>query len=91
VTWEIVLGLAELVALIAMFVTWATKRAKTDADTAAALRELASALKEFKSQSNEAHKEMWVAIDENTHEIARHEKWIVRHDARKGIVEEDLK
>lgn len=90
-TWEIVLGLAELVALIAMFATWATKRAKTDADTAAALRELASALKEFKSQSNEAHKEMWTAIDENTHEIARHEKWIVRHDARRGIVEEDLK
>lgn len=34
---------------------------------------------------------MWVAIDDNTHNIREHEKWIVRHDARKGIVEEDLK
>lgn len=90
-TWEIVLGLAQLVTLITVFTKWSASRAKIDAENAAALRELASALKEFKSQSNEAHKEMWVAIDENTHEIARHEKWIVRHDARKGIVEEDLK
>lgn len=90
-TWELFLGIAELVAFIALFTSWSAKRAKIDAENAAAQRELASALKEFKSQSNEAHKEMWTAIDENTHEIARHEKWIVRHDARKGIVEEDLK
>jgi hypothetical protein len=91
VTWELVLGLAELVAFIAVFAKWSASRAKIDAENAAALRELASALKEFKSQSNEAHKEMWVAIDDNTHNIREHEKWIVRHDARKGIVEEDLK
>lgn len=89
-TWEIVLGLAELVAFVAMFVAWATKRAKTDADTAAALRELASALKEFKSQSNEAHKEMWTAIDDNTHNIREHEKWIGQHDLIHNI-KEDLK
>ena len=90
-TWEIVLGFAELLALIGVFVAWSSKRAKTDAEMAAAQRELASALKDFKSQSTEAHREMWTAIDENTHEIAKHEKWIVRHDARKEIIEEDLK
>ena len=87
-TWELFLGLAELVAFVAK---WSASRAKTDAETAAALRELAGALKEFKSQSNEAHKEMWGAIDSNTDEIRRHEKWIVRHDARENRTEDDAK
>jgi hypothetical protein len=91
VTLEQVLKLVELVSIL--YAVWrvSAQRAKIDAETAAAQRELASALKEFKSQSNEAHKEMWTAIDDNTHNIREHEKWIVRHDARKGIVEEDLK
>ena len=55
-SWEIVLGIAELAVFIKLFVTWSASRAKTDAETASALRELAEALKEFKSQSNEAHK-----------------------------------
>ena len=90
-SWEIVLGIAELAAFIAVFAKWSASRAKTDAETAAALRELAGALKEFKSQSNEAHKEMWSAIDVNAHEIQRHEKWIVRHDAREERTEDDAK
>ena len=87
-TWELVLGLAELVAFIAVFARWSATRAKIDAENAAALRELAGALKEFKSQSNEAHKEMWTAIDENTHEIRAHEKWIGQHDLIHNIKEE---
>jgi hypothetical protein len=90
-TWDVFLGLAELVAFIAVFAKWSASRAKTDAETAAALRELAGALKEFKNQSNEAHKEMWGAIDNNTQDIMRHEKWIVRHDARENRTEEDGK
>lgn len=90
-TWELFLGLAELVTFIALFAKWSASRAKTDAETAAALRELAGALKEFKSQSNEAHKEMWGAIDENANEIKRHEIWIVRHDERENRTEEDGK
>lgn len=90
-TWELFLGLAELVAFIAVFAKWSASRAKIDTENAAALRELASALKEFKSQSNEAHKEMWTAIDDNAHEIQRHERWIVRHDAREERTEDDAK
>lgn len=90
-TWELFLGLAELVAFISVFAKWSASRAKIDTENAAALRELASALKEFKSQSNEAHKEMWTAIDDNAHEIQRHERWIVRHDAREDRTEDDVK
>ena len=90
-TWELFLGIAELVAFIALFTSWSAKRAKIDAENAAAQRELASALKEFKSQSTEAHKEMWGAIDENANDIKRHEKWIVRHDARENRTEDDAK
>ena len=90
-TWELFLGIAELVAFIALFTSWSAKRAKIDAENAAALREMAGALKEFKSQSNEAHKEMWTAIDGNTHEIQQHERWIVRHDARENRTEDDAK
>jgi hypothetical protein len=90
-TWELVLGLAELVAFIAVFAKWSATRAKIDAENAAALRELASALKEFKSQSNEAHKEMWGAIDSNTHEIQKHEKWIGQHDLIHDLTKEEKK
>ena len=41
-TWELVLGLAELVAFIAVFAKWSATRAKIDAENAAALRELAA-------------------------------------------------
>lgn len=90
-TWELFLGLAELVAFISVFAKWSASRAKTDAETAAALRELAEALKEFKSQSNEAHKEMWVSIDKNSEKINEHEIWIGKHDAREEREREDLK
>lgn len=80
-TWEIVLGMAELVAFVAVFAKWSASRAKTDAEMAAAQRELASALKEFKSQSTTEHNDMWESIDRNTEEIQKHEKWIIRHDA----------
>lgn len=88
-TWELVLGLAELVAFVAVFARWSATRAKIDAENAAALRELASALKEFKSQSNEAHKEMWTEIDRNTKDIQEHEKWIGRHDLIHNMREEE--
>lgn len=90
-SWELVLGIAELVAFVGVFAKWSASRAKTDAETAAALRELAGALKEFKSQSNEAHKEMWVSIDKNTEKINEHEMWIGKHDAREDREKEDLK
>ncbi len=90
-TWELFLGLAELVAFIKLFTSWSAKRAKIDAENAAALRELAGALKEFKSQSNEAHKEMWVSIDKNSEKINEHEIWIGKHDAREKREREDLK
>lgn len=89
-TWELVLGFVELASVL--YAVWkiSASRAKIDAENAAAQRELASALKEFKSQSNEAHKEMWTAIDENTHEIRAHEKWIGQHDLIHNI-KADLK
>lgn len=90
-SWEIVLGIAELVAFVGLFAKWSASRAKTDAETAAALRELAEALKEFKNQSNEAHKEMWVSIDKNSEKINEHELWIGKHDAREGAERDDLK
>ena len=90
-SWEIVLGIAELCAFVGVFVKWSATRAKTDAETSAALRELASALKEFKTQSNEAHKEMWVSIDQNTKDIQRHDRWIGIHDACEEREREDLR
>lgn len=90
-SWEIVLGIAELVAFVGLFAKWSAARAKTDAETASALRELAEALKEFKSQSNEAHREMWSSIDRNTEKINEHEMWIGKHDAREEREREDLK
>lgn len=89
-TWELFLGLAEVVAFITVFAKWSASRAKIDAENAAAQRELASALKEFKSQSNEAHKEMWTEIDENTKAIQKHETWIGQHDLIHNM-KEDLK
>lgn len=90
-SWELVLGLAELIAFVGVFAKWSASRAKTDAETAAALRELAEALKEFKSQSNEAHKDMWKSIDRNTENILRHDRWIEIHDDREEREKEDLK
>ena len=90
-SWELVLGLAELIAFISVFAKWSASRAKTDAETAAALRELAEALKEFKSQSTEAHRDMWKSIGENSDKINEHEMWIVKHDAREEREREDLR
>ncbi len=87
-TWELFLGLAEVVAFITVFAKWSASRAKIDAENAAAQRELASALKEFKTQSNEAHKEMWTEIDRNTKDIREHDKWIGQHDLIHNIKEE---
>lgn len=90
-TWELVLGFVELASVL--YAVWkiSASRAKIDAENAAAQRELAGALKEFKSQSNEAHKEMWVSIDKNTEKINEHEMWIGKHDAREDREKEDLK
>lgn len=89
-TLEHVLKLVELVSIL--YAVWrvSAQRAKIDAETAAAQRELASALKEFKSQSNEVHKEMWTEIAQNTKDIQKHEKWIGQHDLIHNI-KEDLK
>lgn len=81
-TWEIVLGIAELVAFVGIFAKWSASRAKTDAEMASALRELAGALNEFKERSNAEHEDMWETIDRNTEEIHKHETWITKHDAR---------
>lgn len=83
-TWEIVLGIAELVALVGIFAKWSASRAKTDAEMASALRELAGALNDFKERSNVEHEDMWASIDRNTKEINKHETWITKHDAREG-------
>lgn len=64
-TWEIVLGIAELAAFVGVFAKWSSTRAKTDAETAGALRELAGALKDFKSQSAKEHDELWHAHDDH--------------------------
>ena len=87
-TLESVLKLVEIASIL--YAVWrvSASRAKIDAENAAALRELASALKEFKSQSNEAHKEMWTEIDRNTKDIQEHEKWIGRHDLIHNMIED---
>jgi hypothetical protein len=90
-TWEIVLGIAELAAFVGIFVKWSASRAKTDTEMASALRELAGALNYFKERSTVEHEDMWKSIDRNTEEIHKHETWITKHDAREGREQEDLK
>ena len=89
--WNIVLVLAELIGLFVLVGKPILTLNKTIAEFNAELKNMKARVDAMECDKHEAHKELWTAIDENTPEIARHEKWIVRHDARKGIVEEDLK
>lgn len=90
-TWEIVLGIAELVAFVGVFVAYAIKKTKSETELACALQALAESLRVFKDESKEEHSSIRGKIAKNREDIDRHERWIIRHDAKEQNEQEDLK
>ncbi len=74
-TWEIVVGLIALVGFVGSIATWFSKLSKTLGVLESTIQTLNKTIDEFKRNSHETHRELFV-------KFGNHEKTLENHEGR---------
>jgi hypothetical protein len=83
-SWEIALGVISLLGFAGSIATWVSKLSKTLAVLETTINTLNKVITEFKNNSHDTHKEMFLRINNNERTLENHEGRLKSLEKAKG-------